>query len=152
MTKTTFLKHYNSFSAAHNYLVFFLYKKNLYMAECGKIQPRWVVENYETYGHTQKYMISLKNQHKEQLIRKGAKLLMTESEFMAIDVPNRGRKCEKWLHETTNQDGVYKYDTVPFNIDGDITINGIKYQVKFQNASLANVRTIEKLKKERREK
>ena len=152
MTKTTFLKNYNKFSAAHNYIICFLYKKQFYMIKVDKIQPRWVVENYETYNHTQKYMIYLNNKYKEQLIRKGAKAYMTEEEFLAIDVNNKGRKCEKFLHELSNQDGEYKYDTVPFHKDGDITINGIKYQVKFQNASLANVRTIEKLKKERRGK
>lgn len=147
MTKTTFLKHYNNFSAAHNYILFFLYKKNLYITTVEKLMPRWVVENYETYSHTQKYMIYLNNKHKEQLIRKGAKCLMTEEKFMEINVKNRGRKCEKLLHELTNQEGEYRFDTVPFNEDGDITINGIKYQVKFQNASLANVSYIEKLKK-----
>ena len=116
------------------------------MISVDKIQPRWVRSNYDTYDHSPKYTIYLTNKHKEQLIRKGAKTYMSEEDFLAINIENRGRKCEKWLYECTEQADAYKVDTVPFYIDGDITIDNIKYQIKFQNASLANVKTIKKLK------
>ena len=75
---------------------------------------------------------------------------MTEKEFNSKPYSNNGHKCEYWLHNITNQPGEYKRDVERFDKRGDITIDGIKYQVKFENATLTNVNAIHNAQWEKR--
>jgi hypothetical protein len=36
----------------------------------------------------------------------------------------------------------WKKDSVPYYLDGDLTVDGVKYQIKFESASFANEETI----------
>ena len=57
---------------------------------------------------------------------------------------NRGEIFEKLIHEFFNRE--WKKDSVPFTADGDITINNISYQIKFENATFCNEKSIINLK------
>lgn len=46
---------------------------------------------------------------------------------------NRGEIVEREIYRRFNQN--WKKDTIPFWVDGDITINGIKYQIKYEKAT-----------------
>lgn len=46
---------------------------------------------------------------------------------------NRGEIVEREIYKRFNQN--WKKDTIPFWVDGDITINGIKYQIKYEKAT-----------------
>lgn len=46
---------------------------------------------------------------------------------------NRGEVVEREVFRKFNQ--YWKKDTIPFWIDGDITIDGIKYQIKYEKAT-----------------
>ena len=152
MTKGNFFRYYNKLSGCDRYLIFFDYKKDIYMAECEKILPRWCVEGYtsSSRGHDQQFRMSMKNEHKEQLIRKGAIKVFTRKEFEQMPYTNRGHKCEWWLHETYSL-GEYNPDTVRFDKCGDVCINGVQYQVKYQNAGLTTVKTLRNAQKTARE-
>ena len=74
---------------------------------------------------------------------------MTIEEFETIPYKNKGHKCEYWLHKAYNL-GEYKTDSIRFDKCGDVRINGIEYQVKFENASLTNVNILHKAQKDAR--
>lgn len=152
MTKGNFFRYYNKLAGCHKYLIFFEYNKNIYCIVVDRIAPRWCTESRESYryrkdgsraGGEQKWSMSMSKKHKEELIKKGAEIVMTYAEFEELGKikSNKGRRCELWLHEKFNL-GEHKDDTVRFDKGGDVCINGIEYQVKFQNASLTNVRAI----------
>ena len=58
---------------------------------------------------------------------------------------NRGEIFEKMVTEFVGQK--WKKDNIPFTKDGDITINGIAYQIRFNKATFANEKTLENLTK-----
>ena len=88
---------------------------------------------------------------KNKLIKKGAVAVMTAEEFKKLPYNNKGHNCEYWLHQTYNL-GNYKPDHERFDKCGDVEINGIQYQVKFENASLTNVNTLHNAQKDARVK
>jgi hypothetical protein len=55
------------------------------------------------------------------------------------------------LHKVCNL-GNYKPDRVRFDYCGDVEINGIQYQVKFENATLTNINTLHNAQKDARVK
>ena len=40
---------------------------------------------------------------------------------------------------------VWEKDNVPFTEDGDLTVNGIAYQIKFEKATFTNEKTLARL-------
>lgn len=143
MTKGNFFRYYNKLAGCHAYLIFFAYGKEIYMATTDRIAPRWCIEARESSknGGAQKWKMSLKKAQKEELINKGAQVVCSKEEFENIPYNNKGHKCECWLHEHYNL-GEYKPDSLRFDKGGDVCIDGIEYQVKFENASLTNVKVL----------
>lgn len=153
MTKGNFFKYYNKLTGADKTLVFFERKGIIYIWECKHIAPRWAKEEHESSknGGWQKFKMSIKVAEKDKLIKKGAIAAMTTEEFNKIPYKNKGHKCEYWLHKVCNL-GTYTTDRVRFDKCGDVNINGIEYQVKFENASLTNVNTLHNAQKDARMK
>lgn len=152
MTKANFLRYYNKLTGADKTLLFFEKDKKIYVWECKHLAPRWIKEAFESSskGGHQKFRMYLKASEKEKLVKKGAIEVMTKEEFESIEYSNKGMKCEKWLHDKTNQ--AYTPNNKRFDKGGDITINRIEYQVKFENATLTNVEVLHKAQKEKRKK
>ena len=152
MTKGNFFRYYNKLAGCHKYLIFFRYKGDVYMAESDKIMPRWCVETRTSSkrGADQTFRMSMNLKHKEELIRKGANKLFTVAEFEEMPYANRGHKCEWWLHKMYDL-GEYTPDRERFDKCGDVCINGIEYQVKFENASLTTVKTLHNAQRDARE-
>lgn len=153
MTKKNFFRYYNKLTGADRTLVFFIHNHIVYLWECHHIAPRWTREARESKskGGAQKFRMYITAKEKKNLIKKGAIPVMTETEFKAIPVKNKGNKCEMWLHKVCGL-GEYTPDHVRFDKSGDVKINGIEYQVKFQNATLTNVDVLHKAQKEARKK
>lgn len=145
MTKGNFMKYYHTLSASEKNLIFFVYKKMVYMAEVARIQPRWVYESREStkHGGYQKFKMRLVQKEKERLIEQGAKEVMAYADFKNLPVKNIGRKCEYWLHQEYNL-GDYTPNSLRFDKGPDVVINGVSYQVKFQTASLTNINVLHK--------
>ena len=56
---------------------------------------------------------------------------------------NRGIAFENLLHEKIGE--AWKHNNTSFQTDGDITINGIAYQIKFEQATFCNEKQINRL-------
>ena len=152
MTKGNFFRYYNRLTGADRTLIFFSHNGDIYIHECHHIAPRWAHEEFESSknGGHQKFKMYLSASEKAKLAPKSYKV-MTCEEFEAIPYKNKGHKCEAWLHMVCDL-GNYTPDHKRFDECGDVEINGIQYQVKFQNASLTNVVVLHKAQKRARGK
>ena len=61
----------------------------------------------------------------------------------ASSIYNRGEIFEKLVTEWFGQ--VWKKDNIPFTEAGDIEVDGIAIQIKFQKSTLANEKTLERV-------
>ena len=153
MTKGNFFRYCNKLTGADRTLVFFERKGMIYLWECKHIAPRWAKEAYESTskGGAQKFRMYITADEKKKLIAKGAIAVMTSTEFYAIPHHNKGDKCEYWLHKVCGL-GSYSPNNIRFDKCGDVRINGVEYQVKFENASLTNVDVLHKAQRDARMK
>ena len=58
---------------------------------------------------------------------------------------NKGEVFEKLVTEFYGQE--WTKDNVPFTVDGDLTVNGTAYQIKFEKATFCNEKSLANLKK-----
>lgn len=153
MTKETMIKNYRKFSAADSYVIGFIYKHEVYMVEVDEIMPRYMSVERESSknGHAPNLRLRLSKKYKEQLLRKGAICLGGEELVCDSKFKNKGVQFEKMVSEIY---GIpYKgKDSVPFYVQGDISVNGKEIQIKFENASIVTSSTLERLKKGKRKK
>ena len=83
---------------------------------------------------------------KIMLMVKNATCLCSElyfNELVAKTVYNRGEIAEKLVTEYFGQ--VWEKDNVPFTEDGDITVDGVAYQIKFEKATFCNEKSLANL-------
>jgi len=146
MTKETMIRNYRKFSAADAYIIGFVYKHELYTIAVDEIAPRFIkVERASSKnGGGLKIQFRLNNQHKQCLIKKGAEKVGDENLVYNSEYKNKGVAFEALVSEKNNIPYRGK-DSVPFYIDGDLTINGVSYQIKFEGAQIVEERTLKKL-------
>ena len=80
------------------------------------------------------------------LHRLDAEIIGTAEEFnKAVENSkyNRGEIFEKWITERAGQN--WEKDNVPFTDDGDLTVNGTAYQIKFEKATFTNEKSLARL-------
>lgn len=115
-----------------------------------KALPLWLVKldrESSKHGGAEKIRINPTAINKQKLLRMGAAYIGTIEELFDPTVKNKGHKYEKYCTEKAGQ--AWKADRIEYYKDGDLTVNGIKYQIKYDDASLANVNTINAAKQYR---
>ena len=141
MKKATMIRHYRKHSAADSYIIGFVYNKQLYAIKLDEIMPRLLVESTASRGAGSQLRLRIKKQYKEQLLRKGA-ICFGSADILTEGKYNKGENFEKIITEYYGQ--VWEKDSVPFWVQGDITLNGEEVQIKLDQASLTNERQIRK--------
>lgn len=141
MKKENAIRYYRKFSAADAYIIGFTYKKDFYIAEVKEIMPRFmrVEKEASSKGGHEKLQLRLKNEHKEQLIRKGARRV----DYTPAS-KNKGRDFERFIYEQNGQQ-FRGNDHVGFWVEGDININGTEYQIKLEGAQIVVFETLKNL-------
>ena len=111
-----------------------------------EIAPRFTTVMYmsKKNGGGRKLQFVLKKAHKEQLIRKGATLIGNEE--ILEGRYNKGVEFERLISEMNGQEFRGK-ENVGFWVEGDLEINGIQYQIKFNGAQIVTEKTLERLKR-----
>lgn len=143
------LKQYEDFSGCTHYEIYFIYRNKLYKIELKKLDPEIVKIGRESSskGGWEKLRLQISSAKKQQWIIEGkAKLVMTSEKFLAIaqeEGLNKGQTCEYLSAKARKQE--YKLDNVRFDKSGDVNLKRKKIQVKFENASLTQLRTIAKV-------
>ena len=141
------LEKYNHFSYTHYYIFGFIYKHNVYAVYTdSKILPYILKLDKASRGQGYGLRFCPTNEQKTFLLSIGADLICSETYFndtVLNNKYNRGEIFEKMITEKSGQTWIK--DNVPFTIDGDVTINGVPYQVKFEKATFTNEKTLASL-------
>lgn len=137
---------YNKLSAAHTYLIGFVFENALYYVMMGWDELVTILKNDRaaaSKGGMKKIRIKIKATEKQELIKKAIKLGSAEM-LQTDDKYNLGERFEKIITEKLTSEKWVK-DSIPFNIKGDIEVNGEQIQIKLDNAELTNEKILTKL-------
>lgn len=142
------INRYNAVAFTHEYIWGFIYKKNVYMAiTSSDVMP--FVTCLDKASRGAGYALRFcPNADQKIALMPNAELLCSETYFneqVASTKYNKGEIFEKMVTEFFGQE--WEKDNVPFTEDGDITVNGIAYQIKFQKATFCNEKSIANLER-----
>ena len=142
------INRYNAVAFTHEYIWGFIYKKNVYMAiTSSDVMP--FVTCLDKASRGAGYALRFcPNADQKIALMPNAELLCSETYFneqVASTKYNKGEIFEKMVTEFFGQE--WEKDNVPFTEDGDITVNGIAYQIKFQKATFCNENSIANLER-----
>lgn len=148
MTREEMLQRYEELSVADRYNFGFVFHGEVYSVEADSLEP---VKDCIKLGRMAskrggwaKLRISFDNWAKTRLINCGmAVKLGAESLLDYDDQYNRGEHYEHLIHDLNGQHWVK--DRVPFYVDGDIKLEGLRVQIKFDSAELTNERTLSRV-------
>ena len=143
----TMINRYNEVAFTHNYIWGFTYKHNVYMAiTTSEVMPLVCKLDKASRGAGYALRFCPTRNQKTLLLSKGATLLCSK-EFFETSVKNskynKGEIFEKMVTEHFGQ--IWEKDNVPFTEDGDITVDGIAYQIKFEKATFTNEKTLARM-------
>ena len=145
---TNLLNAYKATTAAMAYIIGFLMNNKVYTIYLNDL-PEWLIgldRESTSHGGAMKLRIRMTAIARRRLMNMGAAYIGTMDEILSSR-KNKGEAFEKWVTEKAGQE--WKKDSIPYYLDGDLTVDGIKYQIKFESASLANENTINKALKAR---
>ena len=152
MTNTTMLNHlitkYHEFAYTDKYIVGFTYKKVVYYGFMnGRDLEKYISLSRASSKNGGGYCTKFTPRNDEKLaMLPNCKVLCSEARFEEICSGNKYNKGENFEKIITEMYGMeWEKDTVPFTVAGDIVIDGVAYQVKFQKASFCTEQQIERL-------
>ena len=136
-TFCTLVKFYKSRSFTHSYIFGILFKGNLYM----------IITDDSSFGQLLKldkasrgagYSLRFRPNRQQKSLLMGMETicLCSAEMFKALCAEskyNKGEVFEKLVTEYFGQ--TWEKDNVPFTEDGDITVDGVAYQIKFEQAT-----------------
>lgn len=148
------VEYYNEQKANEIYNITFFYNNVVYLYETKYLKEKWL---YEKERHNNYFIqFVLKKDDKIDILTNepnNVKVLCTVKEF------NKKKEAYSKKYNKTFNNGtitevlvkhIYKqkytgHDTTPYYVAGDICVNGIEIQIKFQNAQVASYNTIKKV-------
>jgi hypothetical protein len=140
---------YNKLSYTHNYIFGFNFKGNLYaVVTTSEVLPYVLTLDSASRGAGYALRFNPTNEQKVLLLSKGAELICSTKFFLEIvenSKYNKGEIFEKLCTENVGQK--WEKDNVPFTDGGDLTVDGIAYQIKFEKATFTNEKTLARLSK-----
>lgn len=143
----TMIKLYNKKSYTHNYIYGFIYKGLVYMTVTdASVMPYVLKLDKASRGAGMALRFKPSVDQKLFLLSQGATVLCSKDFFeeaIAESKYNRGEIFEKLVTEKFGQ--VWTKDNVPFTQDGDITVDGVAYQIKFEKATFCNEKSLARL-------
>lgn len=145
MTLNEMTTAYNKASAAHTYALGFTAQHNLYAVKMSFAQLSKyfkLARASSKRGGFAKVRIVLRAADRMELMA-SAELLGPDSLLVKDSKHNKGENFERELTERWTGE-TWQKDSVPFWMDGDIRVNGVAIQVKFDGAELTNERTLAK--------
>lgn len=139
MTKATMWKNYRSIAGAHTYIIGFELNKELYMVTRKQV-GQFLSYEQASRGQGMSLRLRMKKADRVRLAKKGVCLgsidRLTETAY------NKGENFERLVHEHFGQPWVK--DTKPFTECGDIRVDEVEIQIKFDGATFTNEKTLAK--------
>lgn len=150
MEKVKFwLEKYEEFNGCNCYEVYFNFRHTIYKIELKELGVELVKlgrESSSKGGH-EKLRLNITSAKKQEWLLSGkAKEVMSEEKFNKLAEEkelNKGQTCEYLSAKARHQE--YTLDSTRFDKAGDVNLKRKKIQVKFENASLTQLRTIAKV-------
>ena len=138
---------YNNVAFTDKYILGWTLDHVVYMAVCNRgLVDRVTCLDMASRGAGYALRFKPNKSQKMLLMTCGAVALCSEKRFNEMVVEsryNRGEIFEKLVTEKFGQ--VWEKDNVPFTIDGDITVDGTAYQIKFEKATFTNEKALASL-------
>lgn len=141
------INEYNRLAYTHNYIFGFEYKGVVYaVTTTNEVLPYVLKLDKASRGAGYALRFKPTNAQKMLLIAKGAEVVGS-AEWFKDEVEsnnyNIGENFERIITERNGQ--AWKKDSVPFTIDGDLTVDEVAYQIKYQGATFTNEKTLARL-------
>ena len=137
---------YNALSASHVYALGFVHAHDLYVAKLSfaELSSYFKLDRAsQSHGGMLKIRIRMTATAKAELSAKAEKL--GAETLLTLDPKhNKGENLERELTERWTAETWVK-DSIPFNVAGDIRVDGIEVQVKLDGAELTNEKILSKL-------
>lgn len=151
MTNTTIFNHlingYNTLSFTHNYIFGFEYKGVVYATTVtAEVLPYVLKLDKASRGAGYALRFCPTAEQKIFLLSKGAEVICSSEFFkneVASSIYNNGEIFEKLVTEKFGQ--VWEKDNLPYTEGGDIEVNGVAYQIKFQKATFTNEKSLARM-------
>ena len=138
---------YNELSFTHNYIFGFTYMGGVYATTTTSDILPYILK-LDKASRGQGYSIRFKptKEQKALLLSKGAELICSYEFFIETvkeSKYNKGEIFEKLITEKFNQ--VWEKDSIPFTDDGDITVDGTAFQIKYESATFTNEKILARM-------
>ena len=151
MTNTTMfntlIEGYNTLSYTHNYIFGFELKGTIYgVITESDVLPYILKLDKASRGAGYALRFCPTMEQKIFLLSKGAEVICSKAYFDTLvseSKYNNGEIFEKLITEKFGQE--WTKDNVPFTEAGDIEVNGIAYQIKFQKATFTNEKSLARM-------
>jgi hypothetical protein len=138
--KEKMVKFYNNNAYTHNYIFGFRFNGNIWLVKVtSEILPFILMLDKASRGAGYALRFKPNKSVKTLMLSKGAEVLFSEKlfdELCASSKYNKGEIFEKLVTELNGQE--WEKDNVPFTDDGDLTVDGIAWQIKFEKATFIN--------------
>ncbi len=135
---------YDRYAYTHNYIFGFVFRHNVYMVNAdASVLPYIMKLDKASRGQGMALRFKPDKEQKTLLLSMGATLLCSEIHFNEVYAAckyNRGEVFEKMVTEAFGQE--WKKDNIPYTKAGDVTVNGIAYQIKFEKATFTNEKSL----------
>lgn len=143
----TLIAGYNRLSYTHNYIFGFEYKGVVYATTVtNEVLPYVLKLDKASRGAGYAIRFCPNTDQKLFLMAQGAEVICS-SEFFKTEVEssiyNKGEIFEKMVTERLGQ--VWEKDNLPYTDGGDVEVDGIAYQIKFQKATFTTEKSLARM-------
>ena len=146
MSKQEMMTMYERWSAAHTYILGFVYNGKLYFVKLAfaELARYFKLDRASSKrGGFAKIRIRMTADERRELV--AVATLLGSADLLEADAKyNKGENFEKVITERL-AGMTWVKDSVPFNVAGDVELNGEQVQVKLDNAELTNEKLLSKL-------
>lgn len=147
MTLNEMIALYNELTAAEGYIVGFILNHFLYYVRFDHLPTEILKFDRASSkrGGMAKVRVRLGSGIRKALVDNGqAVLIGAETLLLTADKWNKGERFERIITERLTATQWVK-DSVPFNVAGDIELDGKQIQIKFDDAELTNEKTLKRI-------
>lgn len=141
MERMEMFGYYEKFNKAEKYIIGFSHKGMVYMETVDHLNPDMVTLESASKNQGTSLRFRPRSAHKAEMLMKA--ICLGTLEMLIDEKYNKGEMFEKAVTEYYGQE--WQKDNVPFHKAGDINVDGVEIQIKFEKAALATSKTIEKL-------
>lgn len=138
---------YETLAYTHNYIFGYEYKGNVYATTVtAEVLPYILKLDKASRGAGYSLRFCPTVEQKLFLMAQGAQVICSSEYFKTVvkdSIYNNGEIFEKLVTESYGQD--WEKDNIPYTEAGDIEVDGVAYQIKFQKATFTNEKSLARM-------